>query len=139
MKAEAVIHYRLTTHAGVVNLIQGRVHAGVLPQAPVYPCLVYRRVESRRVQGVYTDPGYAFVRVQITCLAKTYEEIKDVAEQVRLALERYGSALTGTAIPTAEAGNVTVYDITLGTEADAYEPVLDVFSHAVDFEVLHAE
>jgi hypothetical protein len=137
MKAEAVIFDRLSTFAGVTALIgtdPARVWPVALPQDPVYPCLSYRRIESRRVQGVYIDPGYAYVTVQVNGFAKTFEELKALMEQVRLALERFGSALTGTTI-----AGVLVYDIVMGSEADSYEPALDVYAHAVDFEVLHAE
>jgi hypothetical protein len=134
MKAETVIHYRLTTHAGVVDLVNDRVYPVALPQDPVYPCVNFRRVESRRVQGVYTDPGYAFATIQITCLAKKFSELTALVEQIRVALERHGSALTGTTI-----AGVLVYDITLGTEVSSYEPALDAYAHAIDFEVLHAE
>ncbi|MCR4300181.1 MAG: DUF3168 domain-containing protein [Sulfuricaulis sp.] len=134
MKAEAVIHNRLTTFAGVTALILQRTYPVALPQDSIYPCIVYRRVESNRVRGVYQDPGYAYSKIQVTAFAKTFDDLKDLAEQVRLALERFGSALTGTTI-----AGVLVYDIVMGSEADSYEPALDVYAHSIDFEVLHAE
>lgn len=136
MKAESVIHYRLTTFSGTQALVGTRVHPVLLPQEPVYPAIVYKRTESRRTEGEYSDPGMAFVRIQVTCFSKDYVEVKALAEQIRLALERYGSALTGTPI-----NGVTVYDIHMGSEADTYEPGerLEVFAHATDFTVVHAE
>lgn len=134
MKAEKVIHTVLAGNAGVTALVGSRIYAVVMPQGPVYPCLTYRLVASTRLQGVYTDPGMARVTLQLTSFATSYEGAKELAEAVRLALERYGSALTGTPI-----AGVTVYDITIGSEADSYEPELEAFAQSTDFTVLHAE
>ncbi len=134
MKAEKVIKTVLAAHAGVAGLVVARIYPVVMPQEPTYPNIVYRRVASERIQGVHSDPGVARVRLQVTAWAATYDECHALAEQVRLALERYGSAITGTTI-----AGVTVYDVFMGTEADAYEPELDKFAHATDFTVVHAE
>lgn len=134
MKAEKVIHYRLTTFADLTSLIGGRVYPVALPQSPTYPCIAYRRVQSRRFEGLHDRGGYATATIQINVFASTYDEVKDIVEQVRLALDRYGSVVTGTQIQ-----GVTVYDIVIGTEADSYEPTLNMFAHSLDFEVLHAE
>lgn len=136
MKAEKVVHSVLSAHAGVVAIVgtPARIYPVVMPQEPTYPCITYRRVASERLQGVQSDPGMARVRLQVTSWASKYEDLKTLAEQVRLALERHGSAVTGTTI-----AGTTVYDIFMGSEADAYEPELDVFAHATDFTVVHAE
>lgn len=134
MKAEKVIRERLNTFAGVTALVASRIYPLVLPQEPTYPAITFSRVSSQRIEGVYTDYGMARVRIQITCWALTYDSAKAVAEQVRIALERYGTAVSGTLI-----AGVTVYDIHMGSEADAYEPTLDAFASSVDFTVVHAE
>lgn len=134
MKAEKVVYERLTTHAGVSGLVGTRVYPLVLPQNPTYPCIMYQRVSSSRVQGVHSDPGMAQVTVRIVCLDHEYNDVKALAEQVRLALERYGSSIAGTLI-----AGVNVYDILMGSEADAYEEDLDVFSHSLEFTIIHQE
>lgn len=134
MKAEKVVRERLSTHAGTTALVASRIYPVVLPQEPTYPAITFSRVSSQRIEGVHTNPGMATVRIQITCWASTFDSAKSVAEQVRLALERYGTSVSGTTI-----AGVTVYDIHMGSEADAYEPTLDAFASSVDFTVVHAE
>lgn len=134
MKAEKVIRDRLNTHAGTIALVASRIYPVVLPQTPTYPAVTFSVVSSQRTEGVYSDPGMARVRFQITCWALTYDGVKSLAEQVRLALQRYGTSVSGTTI-----AGVTVYDIHMGSEADAYEPTLDAFAASIDFTVVHAE
>lgn len=139
MKAESVIYARLTSFVGITDLVGGtgstaRIYGISLPQEPVYPAITYRLINSERIESVHSDPGYAKARIQVTCWDATYQGVKALAEQVRLALERYGSAVTGTVI-----AGVTVYDIHMGSQADVFEPELRAYAVATDFNVLHAE
>ncbi len=141
-KAETVIHHVLSTNAPVTALIGGtgtaaRVYPLAMPAKTVMPAVIYRRIASNRIQGVYSDPGVARVTIQVTAYAETMPALADLAEKIRVALERYGSAVTGTTID-----GVLVYDITIGSEASTYEPELgdrDLFAWAIDFTVTHAE
>jgi hypothetical protein len=137
MKAEQVIQTRLTSFAGVTAIVgasPARVYPIVLPQKPILPAIVYRRVSSERIEGVYSDPGMARVRIQITSWADKYTDVKNLAEQVRLALERFGSAVSGTPI-----AGVTVFDIHMGSEVDDYVPEVMAYAVATDFTVVHLE
>lgn len=134
MSAEKVIRDRLNSHAGVNALVAGRIYPLLLPQEPTYPAITYRRVASSRIQSVHSDPGMARVQIQVTCWALSYDSVRSVTEQVRLALERYGTAVTGTTL-----SGLTVYDIYMGSEADSYEPEIDAFASSVDYTVIHAE
>lgn len=137
MKAEKVIHYRLSNYAGVTAIIgsnPARVYPMVVPQTPTVPCISYQLISSDRVEGVYTDPGIVNARIQVTCWAKSYTDVKSLAEQVRLALERYGSWPSGLAVD-----GVTVYDIKIGSEADTFEPGLELYAQATDYTVTHGE
>ena len=138
MKAGQVIKYRLANFAGVTAIVgaspNDRIYPVVLPEKPTYPAVTYRQVSGRRLQGTHDDPGVGIVTVQVTAFAQTYDAAKALAEQIRLALERYGTAVTGTVID-----GVTVYDITLGSDADEYVPELDIFAVATDFTVTFQE
>lgn len=138
MKAGKVIKYRLSTFAGVTAIVgtspNDRVYPVVLPEKPTYPAITYRQIDSTRLQGPHSDPGVATVRVQVTAFAESFDAAKALAEQIRLALERYGTAITGTDI-----AGVTVYDITIGSDADSYIPELDLFAISTDFSVTHQE
>lgn len=138
MKAGLVIKTRLSGFAGVTALVgaapNDRIYPVVLPEKCPMPAIFYRQIDSTRLQGPHSDPGVANVRMQVVSLATSYDAAKALAEQVRIALERYGTAITGTAI-----AGVTVYDITIGSDADSYEPELDLFAVSTDFTVTHQE
>lgn len=138
MKAGNVIKYVLANTAGVTALVgaspNDRIYPVVLPEKPSYPAITYKQISGRRLQGVHDDPGVAIVTVQVTAFSGSFDEAKALAEQIRLALERHGTAVTGTPI-----NGVTVYDITMGSDADDYVPELDIFAIATDFTVTHEE
>ncbi len=141
MKAETVLKHRLGSFPGVTALVgageDGRVYPHVLPQDlpdSSYPAIVYKRVASRRLQGAHSDPGVAYVTLQVISLAKSADGMLALAEQVRLAMERYGKSITGTDI-----AGVTVYDTTLGSEASEYEDTLHVHFSTLDVTICHAE
>lgn len=138
MKAEKVIKYRLGSFAGVTALVgaggAGRVYPNALPQEPTYPAIVYKRFSSRRLQGTHSDPGVCLATVQIICLARSTDDVLALTEQVRLALERYGTAVSGTTID-----GVLVYDITIGSDASDYDDALDVHLTSTDFTVTYQE
>lgn len=138
MKAEKVIKYRLSHFTGITDLVgvspNDRIYPVAMPQDVVYPCIYYKRITSRRLQGTHDDPGYCYATIQVVCLAKTADELLTLNEQVRLALERYGSDINGTLID-----GVLVYDITIGSEATDYEGALEAFYTTTDFTVMHKE
>lgn len=138
MKAGSVIKHRLANFAGVTALVgvapNDRIYPVVLPEKPSYPAIAYKQISARRLQSVHDDPGVAIVTVQVTAFAASYDVARALTEQIRLALERYGTAITGTPI-----NGVTVYDITIGSDADEYVPELDIFAIATDFTVTHQE
>jgi hypothetical protein len=138
MKAETVIKTRLSSFAGVTALVgvapNDRVYPSVIPQDPTFPLIMFKRSSSRRLTGAHTDPGICYATVQVVCLAKTADDVLALAEQVRLALERFGYAITGTLI-----GSVLVYDITVGSDAVDYDGELDIHIATADYTVLHAE
>jgi hypothetical protein len=138
MKAAEVIFSRLSTFADVSAIIgtgdAARIYAITLPQPAVYPAITIRAINSRRLESVYSDPGMAEVRMQITCWSRDGDEARDLAEAVRKALERFGSGPLGTLI-----AGVTVYDIHMGSEAELYDPEVKAFAVAVDYTVVHAE
>jgi len=138
MKAEKVIKYRLSNYAGVTALVgtgsSNRVYPNALPQDPTYPAIVFKRIASRRLQGAHQDPGVCYATMQVICLARSADDALALTEQVRLALERYGWAISGGLID-----GVTVYDITLGSDASDYDGELDVHITSTDYTVVHQE
>ena len=137
MKAEKVIKYRLGNFAGVTALVSTRVYPGALPQDAVLPAIVYKRISSRRLRGAHSDPGIAYVTLQVISVGAKEAPADDVlalAEQVRLALERYGRDLNGTLVD-----GVLVYDVQIGSESADYDPELDAHVITTEFTVNHHE
>lgn len=137
--AGAILKQRLGEVAGVTSIIgappNDRVHKFWVPQKPTYPAIAYKQIASRRLQGTYDDPGYAMVTVQVICLAKTADAADALAEQVRLALERFGSSQPA-GIPYA---GTTLYDIKPGSHAEGYDQESEAFFASMDWEVHHLE
>lgn len=141
MKAEKVIKYRLANFAGVTALVgsgsSNRVYPGALPQDATLPAIVYKRLSSRRLQGAHSNPGIVYATIQVICVGGKDAAADDVLalnEQVRLALERYGWSIAGGLID-----GVTVYDITIGSEAMDYDTELDAHVTSTDYTVVHQE
>lgn len=133
-----VIKTRLEAVAAVTAIVgvpPSRIYKGKAPQNPTYPCVVYRQSSSNRLQGTYSDPGYAMITVQIVSLADTLDEAHTLDKQIRLALERFGSDQPA-GIPFAGG---TLYDIKPGSSADGYADVVDKEFVTMDWTVHHLE
>jgi hypothetical protein len=133
-----VIKTRLEAVAGVTALVgspPSRIYKGRTPQNPTYPCIVYKQVGSRRLQGTHNDPGYAMITVQVISLGVSQDEAHTLDKQVRLALERFGSSQPA-GIPFAGG---TLYDIKPGSSADGYSPEVDKDFVTSDWTVCHLE
>ena len=139
MIAGDVVKLRLGQVAGVTNLIgappNDRIYKFWLPEKPVYPAIAYKLLAVRRLRGTYSDPGYCEAMVQVISLAKTADGADALDEQVRLALERFGSSQPA-GIPFAGA---TLYDIELGSSADGYAEEAEAFFKTTDYTVHHLE
>ena len=139
MIAGDCIKARLGAVAAVTAIVgavpNDRIHKFWVPQNPVYPAIAYKQLAARRLKGTYSDPGYAVVTVQVICLAKTADAADALHDQVRLALERFGSSQPA-GIPFAGA---TLYDIVMGSSADGYDPEAEAFFVTTDWNVEHLE
>lgn len=60
-----------------------------LPRSPAFPCIVYHRVDARRMKAHSGPPGLAYPLFQITCIAESYSEAKELSNDVRAALDGY--------------------------------------------------
>jgi hypothetical protein len=119
----------LAAHAGLDALINGRCDPLVLPQEPTLPALTYQRIDGPRV-GAIGGPSYlASPRIQITAWASTYKAAKQVADQVRDALDGYLGDLGG--------GNQWMAQ--LANDLDDYEEATQRYRVILDFVITHGE
>lgn len=73
--------------AALTSITTGRVYPDVMPDKPVFPCIVYQQVGGDVLNPLEGgDPGQDNARVQVRVWARTRLEASSVARQVRLAL-----------------------------------------------------
>ena len=139
MIAGDIIKARLRQVAAVTAIVgaapNDRIHKFWLPEKSAYPAIAYKLLSVRRLRGSYSDPGYCEALVQVICLAKTADDADALDEQVRLALERFGSNQPA-GIPFAGA---TLYDIEIGSSAEGYADEAEAFFKTTDYTVHHLE
>jgi len=77
----------LGAHPRLKSLVGTRIYPEVLPQAPTYPAIVYQRISTTRLRALDGPVGLARPRIQLDCYGATYAEAKEIAANLRLALD----------------------------------------------------
>src|SRR6185295_13120208 len=126
---EEALHTRLLAVAGVTALIGDRVHPVPLPQNVTYPAVSYQLISRNRETAFGVDPLLATSRIQVNAWASTYTAVKALAEQIRLALERFRGTVLG----------IEWQDTLLDGETDLYDDTVLVHQVAIDAIVFHRE
>lgn len=93
MRAEAVTAALLNV-AGITSIVSTRVALTRLPENTVYPALVYEVISGMPLLPITANAGGSLMRtrMQITALSRTILDVKNILEQVRLAMN-YQSGL----------------------------------------------
>lgn len=126
---EQAVFARLSTFAGLGALVGARVYPVELPQPGPLPAVTYQRVSAVRARAMGKNPGLVTARVETDAWARDYAVAKAVAEQVRLALERWRGTLAG----------VEVLDSFLDEEEDDYEPETKRYAVRQDYLISFRE
>lgn len=129
---EEALYSRLTGFSGLANLIGARVYEHLQPQNPVYPAVVYTRVSAARVTAMGADPGLVHSRFQIDAWSLGAKEARDVAEQVRQALERWRGTSGSTVIQDSFIDNVQDSPAELVSSVPVYRTITEVMIHHSD-------
>jgi hypothetical protein len=128
MSIESAIFSRLSGFTGLADLIVSRIYPLILPQGCALPAVTYQRVATApREVAMGGDPGIASPRFQVTAWAGNFDEARAVAEQVRLALERWSDS------------DNQVDDTYIVMEIDGYDPETLEYSSVLDVVVIHRE
>lgn len=123
---ETAIRTRLRAVSGVTDLVEARIYPQVLPQDPVLPALTYNRVGGEPMHAMTNDVWEEPV-IQIDSYAETYNAVKALATQVRLALQRYSGTVAG----------VEIVDIIPRNSRDLYDDEVHARRVQADYEVQH--
>jgi hypothetical protein len=114
---EKHVRLRLITTPAVARLVGFNVFPIAVPKTNAsMPFLVYRRANILRESSLSGPLYQPVVQLQIASWAMTYDSVREVADEVRLALDGH----TGT------MSNATIEDIRLVSETDDF---LDPTSH----------
>ena len=132
MVIEEAIYTYLSNHAGLTALVSTRIHPLIMPQSTVLPAVTFSKVSGPRVHAMQQDAGLAYPRFQVSCWGATYKSAKDVAAQVRAALQDFKGTMGG-------VGGVVVSGVFIQDENDLYEPGTQVYHIALDFVIWHEE
>jgi len=126
------LYTHLSSYAGLSALVSSRIHPVIVPQEGILPAVTYHKVSGQRVHTFQADPGVAQPRFRISSWASGYSEAKDVADQIRNALQDFSGVMGGT-------GGVPVPSVRLENERDKYECETGRYHVDVDFTIFHEE
>lgn len=91
LSIETLFYDELVGAEGVAEILAERVYPVTIPQATIskadtYPCLVYRRTATERGKTLRGNDGTAVATIRVECLDVTYAGVKELANEVRLAI-----------------------------------------------------
>ena len=118
----------LDDHAGLSREVDSRIYPVRLPQRAVLPAVTYTRLATPRLHE-FEASLLPYPTFQFDCWAAKYSRAKDVAAQVRAALDIYRGAM----------GAYTVQASIVETERDMYDSETKVWHVIVDVEIWYEE
>ena len=123
---EETIKTRLSAYPGLTALVGTRIYPVIMPEGVTYPGVVYQRISTMpREIAMGSDPGIGRARLQFTAWDNSYKVVKQIIEQIRLALERYNIS--------------DIIDIYVLAEYDLYDTDALKYGAALDFDVAFME
>ena len=107
---EKHVFQRLVTGPGVARLVGFQVYPIAVPKTAVLPFCVYKRNNIIRDASLVGPLYQPVVSLQIASWALSYDTARELADEVRIALDGRTGTLSG----------VTISDIRLVSETDDY-------------------
>lgn len=115
----------LVSYDDLNALVGSRIYPGVLPENPTYPAISYSLVSESRHHNI----DVAYPRYQFSCFSPNYISAKNVATQVRKALQRYRGTM----------GSTQVIQGVFENEIELYDPTDKLYHVAVDMKLIFRE
>ncbi len=115
MSVETIIFSKLTSVAGLTDLVKTRIFPLLAPQDITKPFVTFQRISSGRVKNLQGASFTAQTRFQIDCYATSYISARQIAEQLRLALDGWSDytanpAIKGSSLITDSDFSITETD-----------------------------
>lgn len=118
----------LDAHPGLTVEVGSRIYPVKLPQLPTFPAVTYTRISTPRLHA-FERSLLPHPRFQFDCWAESYSRAKDVAAQVRAALNIYRGAM----------GAYTVQVSIVDDERDMYDPETKLWHVIVEAIIWYEE
>jgi hypothetical protein len=116
MRSAKVIYNILANNAGVSALVGNRISPLVLPQGSAFPAIVYSEININPNFTKDANSRLDQTRVQIDCLALTYEDASELADAVRDALN---------VVTPGEYNGVNVFYIQFDNQQEFFDDAAD--------------
>jgi hypothetical protein len=108
---ERHIYTRLTSAPGVARLVGFQIYPIAVPKGAAMPFIIYKRANVRREGTLSNTPLFMpEVSMQVASWSLSYDGAKELADEVRLALDGHTGTLSG----------VTIHDMRLVSEVDDF-------------------
>lgn len=107
---EYAVYQRLVSWPGVARLVGFQVYPVAVPKGAEFPFVVYRRANIARQHHLAGPILMPEVNLQIASWALYHDDARQLADEVRLALNGHTGTIAG----------VTIHDMRLVSETDDY-------------------
>jgi hypothetical protein len=139
MRAEKAVHTLLAAASAVTTLLgapqapaTANIWAGQAPQGVAFPVIVVEHISARELTTIDANSAFGLnqARLQVTAIAKTYNDVKAVLEQIRIALNYQRGTVSGVRV-------ISIIRDTVGP--DLRDDDRKLFSQSIDFQVTYQE
>lgn len=126
---EEFLYNRLKNFAGLSALIGSNVFHVKIPAGQTVPAVSYQKISANHVESMQGSSGLCFSSFQIDAWARESDDVKAIAEQVRLALQGYVTVYSG----------MQIFGINYMNELDLYDDDAEEFRVLMEYVVHHSE
>ncbi|ETT46273.1 hypothetical protein BSK66_25515 [Paenibacillus odorifer] len=125
MAIETKLRDYLLSIKEIQSVVGNRIHPGWLPEKPTYPAIAYLAISGVSHHNI----PVAYPRFQFSVFSTKYGEAKELAEEIRSALQRYKGSM----------GGVRVLQGVWEGSRDMYESGTNLYHIATDFKIIYRE
>jgi hypothetical protein len=126
MSAHAIIAARLAATPGITALVFTRIYPSVMPDNPAYPAITFHQIGGSGEKGAVVNPGLMRAIVQVTAWSKSPRQVRDLADQIRKALDR---------MRAVTVGGFYVNDCFYEGDTDLYDPPTKTYWVPISFRL----
>jgi len=95
---EAVLRSVLVANTVTSSIVGSRVYPVLAPKTAALPFIIWRRSAISREHTLAGPMGVPNVSVEMQSFATTYEDVRELADRVRLVLDGYGGTVNNTEV-----------------------------------------